>query len=221
MNQGHNGHDDNSYMHHYYHSEEPSYDYSSNEPDYEHDYENYTPEPTYYSSEEHMYHDSMASVGSEYGADSKAYGGSYDASYDGSQDNSHDGYYGSYEHDGKQHMFEERVGSEEYRESEEHDDMPECLKDCEFLNIDSEDSRDMCEWWKVEGEQSNKESCLNDCSPGVTHYVNQKIGGMCADEPVEEVDPMACVMDCPTHEMDPHSAESSAHGSSKKRKTLA
>jgi len=115
-------------------------------------------------------------------------------SYDGSHDGSHDGHHDSYEH--------------EHHESEEDDDMPECLKDCQFLDIDSEDSKDMCEWWKVEGQQANEESCLNDCSAGVVYVVNKKLGDFCAEEPVEEVDPLACIRDCPIHELDPHSAES-------------
>jgi len=198
-----NQHGDYTYMpagNNYY---EPSYDYSHmNHDGYKHDYNTYTPEEYHYPSEEPMYYDSMNNDGEyvDQGYDYPYYS-QHEGSHDGSADGSHDGDYENYEQDDEHR-------SEDYNESEEHDDMPECLRDCEFLNIDSEDSRDMCEWWKVEGQQSNKESCLNDCSPGVTHYVNEKIGGMCADEPVEEVDPMACVMDCPIHEMDPHSAES-------------
>merc|ERR1719369_1997114 len=128
-------------------------------------------------------------------------GSHFDNSYQPSNDYSHHNANG---YDNKHH--DSQLRDQENNESEEHDDLPECLKDCKFFGMDSEDPTVMCEWWKFEGQLSNKESCLNDCSPGVTYYVNEKIGGMC--EPVQEVDPMACVTDCPIHKLDPHSAES-------------
>jgi len=188
-----------------------SYDHVDHE--YDHSYH---PEETYhYENEGSMdydgshdgHHASYDHVDHEYDHSyhpEETYHYENEGSMDGSYAGSHDGHHASYDHNDEHYNNEHEY--EPSHESEEHDDMPECLKDCSFLGMESPEG--MCEWWLVEGPQYNKESCINDCSPGVTHYVKEKFGGMCAEEPVEEVDPLACVMDCPIHELDPHSAES-------------
>jgi len=105
-------------------------------------------------------------------------------------------------------------GTDRDRYYEEHhhhddrkdDDMPECLKDCPFGDLDFEDAETACPWWHAEGPEHNSESCFNDCSPGVMFYVEHHVERVCKGGPDDN--PFECAMDCPVEGLDPHSAES-------------
>jgi len=95
---------------------------------------------------------------------------------------------------------------EHHHKEDEHDHLPECLKDCPFEGLDIEDPLTACPWWHAEGPEHNTESCFNDCSPGVMYYVEHHVQRVCHGGPDDN--PLECAYDCPIENLDPHSAES-------------
>jgi hypothetical protein len=186
------GHDYMDYQPHYGHYGD--HELSAYEPDTffnTHEPESHMPEYEYihYPSYDKYYYGSMNHDGNKH------------AGHDYMDYQPHYGHYGDHEfsayepdtyveHYDDEHMYEEITESKA-------DDMFKCLNDCEFFRADNP-----CELWNVDDK-----SCMKDCLPGVTDVVTEKLNGLCAKEPVN-VNPFACVMDCPIEHLDLHSAES-------------
>jgi len=204
------------YEPHYYYPSEDNHmhhdDYHMNHDGYEHaDYEHYPEETNYHGSYDGHYPEETNYHGSYDGhyPDETNYHGSYDGHHpdETNYHGSYDGHHDSYGHEGEHYDHEHKDG-ERYESESDEDDMPECLSDCNFDGLDHESERAVCEWWDVEGPVHNPESCFNDCSPLIIQHTTKMMEQDCSEEPVEEVDPLACVMDCPIDDLDPHSAES-------------
>jgi len=109
--------------------------------------------------------------------------------------------------DDNQEFDEHHEIDPEIKKAEEEDTIPECMFDCQFPEPDSAEEGYLCAW--LETELKEDESCFNDCSPGVIYYAGEK---MCQAQELngEETheDPMACIRDCPTEDLNPHSADS-------------
>jgi len=116
-----------------------------------------------------------------------------------------------HDHDDHHHKHEDHDHEHEEHEHEHEDDMPECLKDCRFEEVDMSMPESACPWFHAEAPEHNTESCFNDCSPGVMYHIGHHIEQLCTETPEEteeEQNPFECVMDCPIEHLDPHSAES-------------
>jgi len=112
-------------------------------------------------------------------------------------------------HDDHHHDHEEH----HKHEDEEHDDMPECLEDCRFEEVDFSTPESACPWFHAESPEHNTKSCFNDCSPGIMYHMKHMVEQLCnvteeTEETEEEQNPFECAMDCPIEGLDPHSAES-------------
>lgn len=110
-----------------------------------------------------------------------------------------------HDHDHKEHDHHHHHEEHEHEEDHKHD-MPECLKDCPFENVNFTNPESVCPWWHAEGPEHNADSCFLDCSPGVMHHIVHHIEQVCTGKPEEN--PFDCVEDCPVEGLDPHSAES-------------
>jgi len=95
---------------------------------------------------------------------------------------------------------------ENHHKEDQHSGQDECLSNCLLEVIDMNDPGSLCPWWQLEGPEHNAESCFNDCSPALMIYLEHQVLKMCHGGPNN--DPMACMMDCPTLDLDPESAES-------------